>query len=141
MNTVTALPTGNTDTVLDRAARYLARYGWTSAGLYDAHNGCTRKCSCHRTGLYPASMLGAIRVAIFGQARWYVDTASDTDRHAYTAAVEWLNTYLIAIGHAGQHAPVFDWQSAPGRTVADVCDALHAAATAYRHHRTRRTAA
>ncbi|GAB1643853.1 hypothetical protein [Krasilnikovia sp. MM14-A1259] len=139
--TVAALPTGHTDLILDRAACYLARHGWTSAGLYDHHDGCTRNCVCHRTGLYPASIIGAIRVAVFGQPRWYLDTATDHDRHTYTAAVEWLNTYLIAYGHAGQHGPVFDWQKAPGRDLADICGALHAAANAYRHHTERRTAA
>jgi hypothetical protein len=140
MSTVTALPTGNTDTVLDYAAAYLARYGWTPTGLYDAHDGCTHHCACHRTGKYPASIIGAIRIAVFGVPRWYVGIAADTDRHEYTAAVEWLNTYLIAIGHAGQHTSVFDWQTTPGRTLTDVCDALHAAANAYRHHTSRRAA-
>ena len=141
--TVAAVPTADTDAVLDRAARYLTRYGWTPTGLYDPHDGCTRKCACHRTGTYPANMLGAIRVAVFGHPRWYLDTATTAaQRHEYTAAVEWLNTYLIAHGHARLHAPVFDWQAAPGRTLTDVCDALHAAAVAYRrHHSSRRTAA
>src|SRR4051794_26397148 len=103
MNTITALPIGTTDTVLDRAADYLARNGWTPVGLYDVHNGCTRPCICHVTGTYPASMVGAVRVAAFGAARWYLDTAGDDSRHEYTAAVEWLNTYLLAYGHAGQH--------------------------------------
>jgi hypothetical protein len=138
--TIAALPVGNTDVILDRAADYLSRYGWIPTGFYLSHDTCHGKCRSHRTGRYPASMLGAIRVAVFGMPRWYLDTATDTDRHTYTAAVEWLNTYLIAIGHAGRHAPVFDWQTTPGRTQADVCDALHAAATAYRHHTPRRTA-
>jgi hypothetical protein len=138
--TILALPTGSTDTVLDRAADYIARNGWTPAGLYDAHDGCTRKCICHCTGTYRASIIGAIRVAVFGHPRWYLDTATDQARHEYTAAVEWLNTYLLAYGHAGQHGPVFDWQTTPGRTLADVCTALHAAATAYRHHTSRRAA-
>ena len=140
MTTITALPVGDTDLILDRAANYLARHGWIPTGLYDIHDRCTRKCLCHITGTYPASILGAIRYAVFAAPRWYLDTSTPDDRHAYTAAVEWLNTYLIAIGHAGQHASVFDWQTRPGRTRTDVCDALHAAATAYRHHRTRRAA-
>jgi hypothetical protein len=138
--TVAALPTTNTDAVLNRAADYLTRHGWTSAGLYDAHDGCSRKCPAHRTGTYPASIVGAIRAAVFGQPRWYLDTADGQALHDYTAAVEWLNTYLIAIGHAGLRAPVFDWQTAPRRTTDQVTGALRAAATAYRHH-TRRTAA
>jgi hypothetical protein len=139
MSTITALPTGNTDVVLERAANYLARHGWIPAGLYDAHNACTAKCACHYTRMYPASIIGAIRFAVFGAPRWYLDTATEQDRHDYTAAVEWFNTYLIAIGHAGRHASVFDWQTAPERTHMDVCDALRAAGSAYRH-RTRRAA-
>jgi energy-converting hydrogenase Eha subunit A len=130
----------DTDTVLDRAADYIDRYGWISTGLYDAHSGCTLRCPCHRTGTYPASIIGAIRVAIFGTPRWYLDTTTQDARHAYTAAVEWLNTYLLAIGHAGLHAPIFDWQTIPGRTCGDVCGALRAAATAHRHHTQRRAA-
>ncbi|MCA2219520.1 DUF6197 family protein [Jidongwangia harbinensis] len=131
---ITALPTGTTDTILDRAADYLARHGWNPTSLYDSHENCTHKCRVHRTGLYPASMVGAIRVAVFGRPRWYLDTADGQGLHDYTAAVEWLNTYLIAHGHAGLHAPVFDWQAAAGRTLIDVTSGLHAAATAYRHH-------
>ncbi|GGQ79636.1 DUF6197 family protein [Couchioplanes azureus] len=138
--TIAALPTGNTDIILDRAASYLARHGWLPSGLYDAHDGCTRKCVCHRTGAYPASIIGAIRYAVFGQPRWYLDLADGQALHDYTAAVEWLNTYLIATGHAGLHAPIFAWQTTPGRTVVDVCAALHAAAGAYRHHTLRRAA-
>jgi energy-converting hydrogenase Eha subunit A len=130
----------DTDAVLDRAADYLQQHGWIPAGLYDPHDGCIRNCSCHRTGAYPASIIGAIRAVIFGPPRWYLDTADPAARHAYTAAVEWLNTYLIAIGHAGLHAPVFDWQTTPGRTCADVLGALHDAASAYRHHHERRAA-
>jgi hypothetical protein len=140
MTTIIALPTGTADVVLDRAADYLTRHGWTPAGFYDPHRNCPLKCRACRTGGYPASILGAIRVAVFGQPRFYRDTATDADRHAYTAAVEWLNTYLIAVGHAGQHASVFDWQTTPSRTAAQVCDALHAAATAYRHHSRRAVA-
>jgi hypothetical protein len=138
--TVTALPTGNTDTVLDHAADYLTRYGWTPSGLYDSHRQCPLKCRVHGTGGYPASIVGAIRCAVFGAPRWYLDTATDTARHDYTTAVEWLNTYLIAIGHAGQHASIFDWQTTPGRTLSDVCDTLHSAADAYRRHSHRRVA-
>lgn len=138
--TVTALPTGNVDTILDRAGDYLILHGWRPTGLYDTHDGCTRKCACHRTGRYPASILGAIRYAVFGQPRWYLDIADGPSLHDYTAAVEWLNTYLLAIGHAGLHAPIFAWQTAPGRTVIDAADAMHHAAGAYRHHRSRRAA-
>jgi hypothetical protein len=141
MSTVTALPTGTTATVLDRAADYLIRYGWVPSGLYDPHVGCTARCACHRTGTYPASIIGAIRYAVHGAPRWYFASLDGQALHDYTAAVEWLNTYLIAIGHAGLHAPIFAWQTTPGRTVFDVTDALHHAAGAYRHHHTRRTAA
>ncbi len=137
---ILALPVGDTDKVLRRAARYLDRHGWTPTGLYDVHSGCLLKCRCHFTGTYPASILGGIRVGVFGQPRWYLTATDEPARHAYTTAVEWLNTYLIAIGHAGRHASVFDWQTAPGRTPTQVSDALRAAATAYRHHTPRRAA-
>ena len=140
MTTIVALPTANVAEILTNAAGYLARYGWITSGLYDSHDGCTSKCPCHRTGTYPGSILGAIRYAVFGAPRWYLTTADGQALHDYTAAVEWLNTYLIAIGHAGLHASVFDWQTAPGRTRADVSRALHDAAVAYRHHATRRAA-
>ena len=123
----------DTDVVLDHAADYLQRYGWTPCGLYDSHDGCTLKCSCHYTGTYPASLIGALRFAVLGRPRWDLDTATDDTRHAYTAAVEWLNTYLIAIGHSCLHAPIFDWQAAPGLCAADAISALRAAAAAYRH--------
>lgn len=147
--TITALPVGTVAEILDRAAGHLTRYGWVPTGLYDAHNGCAPReledgrrvsCPCHATGTYPASILGAIRIAVFGAPRWYLDTASETDRHTYTAAVEWFNTYLLAVGHAGQHGTVFDWQIAPGRTANHAASALRTAATAYRRHTSRRAA-
>ncbi|MFF0471487.1 hypothetical protein ACFYPX_29125 [Micromonospora zamorensis] len=141
MNTIAALPTGNVHAVLDRAALYLGRYGWTPTGLYDAHDACPAKCACHRTGTYPASILGAIRAAVFGRPRWYLTGITDADQHTYSAAVEWFNTYLTAVGHAGLHAPVFDWETLPDRTPADVIEALRAAANAYRRHTIRRAAA
>ena len=141
MSTIAALPTGNVHAILDRAALYLGRHGWTPASLYDAHDGCTAKCACHHTGTYRASILGAIRAAVFGQPRWYLTSIADADRHAYSAAVEWFNTYLIAVGHAGLHAPVFAWETTPGRTPGDVIEALCAAAIAYRKHTIRRAAA
>ncbi|RZT82063.1 hypothetical protein EV382_5363 [Micromonospora violae] len=140
MSTVSALPTGNVHAVLDRAALYLGRYGWTPTNLYDTHDACPAKCACHRTGTYPASILGAIRAAVFGRPRWYLTGITDADQHAYSAAVEWFNTYLIAVGHAGLHAPVFDWETLPGRKPADVIEALCAAAIAYRRHTIRRAA-
>ncbi|WP_327652730.1 hypothetical protein [Micromonospora aurantiaca] len=140
MSTVTALPTGNVHAILDRAALYLGQHGWTPTGLYDAHDGCTAKCACHRTGLYPASILGAIRAAVFGRPRWYLTGITDAEQRTYSAAVEWFNTYLIAIGHDGQHAPVFAWETTPGRTPAHVTQALCAAAIAYRTHTTWRAA-
>ncbi|MFF0371570.1 hypothetical protein [Micromonospora sp. NPDC005087] len=136
MSTVAALPTGNVHAILDRAALYLGRYGWTSTGLYDAHDACPAKCACHRTGTYPASILGAIRAAVFGRPRWYLTGITDADQRTYSAAVEWFNTYLIAV----VHAPVFAWETLPGRTPADVIEALCAAAIAYRRHTIRRAA-
>ncbi|MFI7155859.1 DUF6197 family protein [Micromonospora chalcea] len=140
MSTVAALPTGNVHAILDRAALYLGQHGWTPTGLYDAHDGCPAKCACHRTGLYPASILGAIRAAVFGRPRWYLTGITDAEQRTYSAAVEWFNTYLIAVGHAGQHASVFAWETAPGRTPAHITQALCAAAIAYRKHTIRRAA-
>ncbi len=137
---VTALPVGTTGTVLDRAADYLTRHGWNPGSLYDTHDRCTSGCACHRTGTYPASMVGAIRAAVFGAPRWFLDTADPAALGEYTAAVEWLNTYLIAHGHARLHAPVFAWETTPGRTRIHAIAALQYAASAYRHH-ARRTAA
>jgi hypothetical protein len=127
--------------LLDRAADYLDRHGWTPRGMYGAHNGCTNDCQVHRTHTYAASVTGAIRAALYGRAIWFTDHTDPDDLHTYTAACEWFHTYLLAHGHAGRHASVFDWQTAPGRTAADVTGALHAAAHAYRHHASRRTAA
>jgi hypothetical protein len=132
--TITALPTGTVAEILDQAADYLTRHGWKPTGLYDNHRNCPLKCGVHRTGGYRASILGAIRVAVFGAPRWYLDTASPDDLHTYTAAVEWFNTYLLAIGHAGQHGTVFDWQTSPGRTRIHAIAALQHAASAYRRH-------
>lgn len=147
---IIALPIGSVDTVLEQAADYLTRNGWIPTGLYDVHNGCTEKLPCRVTGAekcwpvltrrYPASILGAIRYAVFGIPRWYLSTADDEALHTYTAAVEWFNTYLLAIGHAGQHDSVFAWQTIPGRSTRQVSDALHAAATAYRRHHIRNAA-
>ena len=133
----TANPAPNA--VLMRAAAYIHRHGWTTRPLYDEHNGCQLSCRCHYTHRYPASMLGAIRAAFYGRAKWYL---TPDVIGAYTDAVEWLNTYLLAHGHAGQHAPVLIWQSAPDRTGEQVLAALRAAATAYTlAHPTRRAAA
>ncbi|AXH89290.1 hypothetical protein ACFWDZ_26920 [Micromonospora aurantiaca] len=140
MSTVAALPTGNVHAILDRAALYLGQHGWTPTGLYDSHDGCTAKCACHRTGLYPASILGAIRAVVFGGPRWYLTGITEAEQRTYSAAVEWFNTYLIAVGHDGQHAPVFVWETAPGRTPAHVTQALCAAAIAYRKRTIRRAA-
>lgn len=138
--TTTALPITNVAAILTKAADYLADHGWTPTGFYDNHTGCTRRCACHRTGTYPASALGAIRYAVFGAPRWYLDTSDGDTLHTYTAAVEWLNTYLLAVGAAHMHASVFDWETAPGRNGLHVISALRHAATAYRLHTRRRAA-
>jgi hypothetical protein len=135
------LPIRDLADLLEKAADYLDRNGWTPRGLYGPHNGCTANCRVHRTHTYAASVTGALRAALYGRAMWFTDHTDPDVLHLYTAASEWFNTYLLAIGHAGRHASVFDWQTAPGRTRADVCGALRAAAHAYRHQHTRRTAA
>jgi hypothetical protein len=84
-------------------------------------------------------MIGAIRCVVFGQPRWYLDLTDPAALHEYTAAVEWLNTYLIAHGHNGKRAPIFDWETTAGRARIHVIAALQYAATAYRHHTPRST--
>jgi hypothetical protein len=137
----TALPIRDVAELLDRAADYLDRNGWTPRGLYAPHNRCTGNCPVHRTHTYAASVTGALRAALYGRAMWFTDHTDPDAVHIYSAAAEWFHTYLLAIGHAGRHASIFDWQTTPGRTTADVCGALRAAAHAYRHQHTRRTAA
>lgn len=130
---------GDVADLLDQAAAYLVQHGWTPAGLYGTHPGCTANCWVHRTHCYPASALGAIRAALFGRAVVYLDHTSDEVLHAYTATVEWFNSYLLTVGHARRHACLFDWDTAPNRNQVHVIGALQSAATAYRLH-TRRSA-
>lgn len=140
--TITDTPatTADTATILDQAANHIADHGWTPTGLYQPHRNCPLKCTVHRTGGYPASMLGAIRVAVFGAPRWYLDTATPDDLHTYTQAVEWLNSYLLVYGPGRMHASVFDWETAHGRNGLHVITALHRAASAYRRYIARRAA-
>jgi hypothetical protein len=142
MTTTPTEPTRSVPATLTAAADYLDRFGWTPRGLYDAHSGCRNiKCGLHRSGTYPASVTGAIRVAVYGHARWFLDLSSDiTAQAAYTAALEWLNSYLLTYGPARCHASVFDWQSTPGRTRTQVSDALRVAAKGYRLRYARRAA-
>jgi hypothetical protein len=136
--------------ILTAAARYLAEYGWTPTGVYDPHNGCTGQSSCtitgadncwpRLTGKYPASIIGAIRYVVHGAPRWYLDTTDGEALHAYTAALEWFNSYLLAVGRARMHASVFDWETAPGRNGLQVISALHHAAAAHQRHTESRAA-
>ncbi|MBB2941819.1 hypothetical protein FB565_001523 [Actinoplanes lutulentus] len=126
------LPVRDVDDLLYRAAAYLTCHGWTPKGLYKTHGRCFSICPEHGPFCYPASTLGAIRVAVFGHNVVRLDNISAEARHTYTAAVEWLNTYLLAVGYAGQHASVFDWETAPARTRVHAIGALQEAAFAYR---------
>lgn len=134
------LPVTTVADLLDQAATYLGDNGWTPSGYYDTHDGCTRKCWVHRTHLYPASSLGAIRAALVGRAAFYLDHLTPDALHLYTTAVEWFNSYLLTVGAARRHASLFDWETCPNRNGLQVIAALHAAATAHRLH-TRRAAA
>lgn len=134
--------TGPTDTIreypvtigetLRRAAGYLARHGWTREHLlYDAHDRCQRRCQCHHTGRYPASILGAIRIALCGAPRWFLHPATTPPGvvDAYAAVVEALSEHLERFGAAGLYAPIWLWEQHPGRTAPEVIAALHAAAS------------
>jgi hypothetical protein len=112
------------------AAFYIERYGWTGQHpLYDDHDRCTRNCECHRTGRYPASILGAVRAALVGQAKWYMESTRPGTVEAYTACLDHLDHHLTEFGSAGLHAAAMAWQDAPGRTAAQVAAALRAAAS------------
>src|SRR5581483_10053859 len=111
------------------AAFYIERFGWTNRHLYyDDHDGCTRACECHRTGRYPASILGAVRAALVGQAKWFMDTAPAGTGQAYAACLDHLNRHLTEVGAAGLRAPAMVWQDQPGRTATQVAAALRTAA-------------
>jgi len=115
---------------LNAAARYVQRYGWTSEHyLYDTHDDCARRCECHRSGYYPASILGAVRAALIGRAKWFVDTTMPGTQEAYVACLDHLNHHLTTLGAAGLRAPALVWQAAPSRTARQVAGALRAAAS------------
>ncbi|MEV0392312.1 DUF6197 family protein [Polymorphospora rubra] len=111
------------------AAVYIGRYGWFRGYLYDSHDGCQRNCHVHRTGMFPASMLGAIRAALVGRPKWYLNTTPDGTAEAYAATLDHLNRHLTNYGSAGLRAPVIPWSNARGRTAAHVVAALRAAAS------------
>lgn len=113
---------------LTTAARYIEQFGWHSGYLYDNHTGCAR-CACHRTGYYPASIIGAIRAALTGRPKWFMDTTPPGTTEAYAACLDHLNHHLTAYGAAGTRAPALIWQSTPVRTPAQVIAALRAAAS------------
>ncbi|BCJ65874.1 DUF6197 family protein [Polymorphospora rubra] len=116
--------------VLRYAAAYIGRYGWTrDHRLYDAHDGCQRDCPVHRSGMYPASILGALRCALAGRPKWYLTTTPDGTTEAYAASLDHLNHHLSNYGAAGVRAPVIPWSHAPRRTPAEVVAALRAAAS------------
>jgi hypothetical protein len=117
---------------LRRAAGHLARHGWTRDHLlYDAHDRCQRRCQCHHTGRYPASVLGAIRIAVCGGPRWFLHPATTPPGlvGAYAAVVDALADHLEGFGDAGLRGSIWLWQQHPGRSLQEVVAALHAAAS------------
>jgi hypothetical protein len=120
---------GSIADTLRSAAGYIARHGWYPGYLYDAHDRCMRRCAVHRTGLYPASVLGAIRAVLCGGPRWYLDTCPPEVTAAYAAAVDHLTDHLTSYGAAGMRETPLMWSAVPGRTPAQVVAALRAAAS------------
>ncbi|MEV7229699.1 hypothetical protein AB0M79_22130 [Polymorphospora sp. NPDC051019] len=115
---------------LTHAAAYIERHGWTrDHRLYDAHDNCQRNCPVHRSGMYPASIIGAIRAALVGRPKWFMTSTPPGMTEAYAATLDHLNHHLTSYGAARMRAPVIPWSHAPGRTPAQVTTALRAAAT------------
>ncbi|GAB3073972.1 DUF6197 family protein [Micromonospora schwarzwaldensis] len=122
------LPQSTTD-ILCAAAGYLRRHGWhPGPGLYDPHDGCTySRCRVVRSGMYPASIYGAIRAALLGRPRWYAIT-DPTTAEKYAAAVDHLTRHLRTRTIVDLHAAILPWERAPGRTRQQVMTVLLAAA-------------
>ncbi|MFD2766415.1 DUF6197 family protein [Micromonospora eburnea] len=114
---------------LRAAAAYLRRYDWhPGPGLYDPHNGCTHsKCRVVRSGMYPATIYGSLRVALLGRPAWFAITDPATAA-AYAATVDHFAHHLGTRGAAGMRAAILPWEHAPGRTRQHVMTALLAAA-------------
>ncbi|MEU8657448.1 DUF6197 family protein [Actinoplanes philippinensis] len=130
-----ALAEATIGSTLHAAGEYITAHGWHRGYLYDDHRTCSRGCAVHRTGLYQASIIGAIRAALVGAPKWDLDTLPPQVRaevaEAYGATTGHLNTHLIHRGARGLSAPALMWQAAAGRTALDVIAALRdAAATA-----------
>ena len=127
-----ALTTGTIGATLHAAGEYITAHGWHRGYLYDDHRTCPRRCAVHRTGLYRASIVGAVRAALVGRPTWDLGTVPKQVRAEVTAAYDattgHLNTHLIRTGARGLRAPALMWQAAPGRTAVDVIAALQAAA-------------
>ncbi|WP_436523171.1 DUF6197 family protein [Actinoplanes sp. HUAS TT8] len=127
-----ALSTGTIGSTLHAAGEYITAHGWHRGYLYDEHRTCSRGCVVHRTGLYRASIVGAIRAALIGRPKWDLGTVPKQVRAeiaaAYEATTGHLNEHLINVGARGLQAPALMWQAEPGRTAIDVIAALRAAA-------------
>ena len=127
-----ALAAATIGSTLLAAGQYITAHGWHSGYLYDDHRACSRGCQVHRTGLYRASIVGAIRAALIGRPKWDLGTVPPEVRDEITAAYEattgHLNEHLIGVGARGLRAPALMWQAATGRTAIDVIAALRAAA-------------
>lgn len=114
--------------VLRTAGKYIARYGWhCPPGLYGPAARDPR-----RPEFLPASMLGAVRAAVYGIPKWYPETVALEVREqvlaGYAAATEHLVVFLATNGHAELATDVWLWERNPTRSPRDVLGALHAAA-------------
>lgn len=78
-------------------------------------------------GYYPSSILAAVRAAIIGQPKWFLNT-TPPGSEAYAACLDHLNRHLVTVGVAGLRAPALMWQNEPGRAAPEVAAALRAAA-------------
>nr|QLJ98028.1 hypothetical protein HZU44_25350 [Micromonospora carbonacea] len=111
------------------AAGYLRRHGWhPGPGLYDPHHGCTHTgCRVVRSGMYPASVYGAIRAALLGHPSWFAIT-DPTTSETYAAAVDHLARHLRTRTVVDLHAAILPWERAPDRTRQQVITVLLSAA-------------
>ncbi|WP_455565668.1 DUF6197 family protein [Micromonospora haikouensis] len=114
---------------LRAAAAYLRRNGWhPGPGLYDPHHGCAHGgCRVVRSGMYPASIYGAIRAALLGRPRWFAIT-DPTTAETYAAAVDHLTRHLRTRTVVDLHAAILPWERAPERTRQQVMTVLLSAA-------------
>lgn len=100
--------------LLDKAADHIDRVGWHQGSLYDRErNSKLTLAGC------PVCAIGAINVALHGEPTF---TSEGPDAHDVADAV------LEALGIEG----LADWNDEPGRTQAEVTNALRDTAAALR---------